>query len=74
MHLFYQKFAEGYIIVKYRSSLILVTIHKILVELWPIFNLVFVVRLQTWTNPYGLHNFDTFRGILLIFDRDEEDQ
>ena len=32
MHLFYQKFAEGYIIVKYRSSSILVTIRKILAE------------------------------------------
>ena len=42
MHWFYWKFAEGYIIVKYRSSLILVIICKILTELWPFFDLVFV--------------------------------
>ena len=45
MHLFYQKFAEGYIIVKYRST-ILVTICKILVKLWPFFDLVFVVGIR----------------------------
>ena len=41
MPLFYQKFAGGYIIVKYRSSLIFVTIDKILAELWSFFDLVF---------------------------------
>ena len=40
-HWFYWKFAEGYIIVKYRWSLILVIIHKILAELCPFFDLVF---------------------------------
>ena len=40
MHLF-QKFADGYIIVKSRSSLMLVTIRKILAEFWPFFDLVF---------------------------------
>ena len=42
MHWFYWKFAEGYIIVKYRSSSILVIIRKILAELWPFFDLAFV--------------------------------
>ena len=42
MHWFYWKLAEGYIIVKYRSSLISVIISKILAELWPFFELVFV--------------------------------
>ena len=40
MHWFYWKFAEGYIIIKYRSSLILVIIRKILGKLWPFFDLV----------------------------------
>ena len=40
MHWFYWKFAEGYIIVKYRSSSILVIICKILGKLWPFFNLI----------------------------------
>ena len=40
MHWFYWKFAEGYIIVKYRSSMILVIICKILGKLWPFFYLV----------------------------------
>ena len=39
---FYWKFAEGYIIVKYRSGSILVIIRKILAKLWPFFNLIFV--------------------------------
>ena len=44
MHKFHQKFAEGYIIVKYRSSSILVIIiRKILAKTWPLFGLVFVV-------------------------------
>ena len=45
----YQKFAEGYIIVKYRSSSILVTIRKILAKLWPFFDLVFVVGLSIYS-------------------------
>ena len=45
MHGFHSKSAEVYIIVKYRSSSILVIIHKILVELWPFFDLIFVVVL-----------------------------
>ena len=36
------KLAELYINVKYRSGSILVVIRKILAELWPFFNLVFV--------------------------------
>ena len=36
------KVSEGYIIVKYRSSTILVIIFKTLAELWPFFDLVFV--------------------------------
>ena len=40
MHWFYWKFAEGYIIVKYRSNSILVIIYKILGKLWPFFDLV----------------------------------
>ena len=46
MHWFYWKLAEGYIIVKYRSSSILVIIHKILAKLWPFFDLVFVVGIK----------------------------
>ena len=46
MHWFHWKFAEGYLIVKYRSSSILVIIHKVLAKLWPFFNLVFVVRVK----------------------------
>ena len=40
MHWFYWKFAEGYIIVKYKSGSILVIIPKILGKLWPFFDLV----------------------------------
>ena len=40
MHWFYWKLAEGYIIVKYKSSSILVIILKILGKLWPFFDLV----------------------------------
>ena len=46
MHWFYWKFTEGYIIVKYRSSSILVIIRKILAKLWPFFDLVFVVGVK----------------------------
>ena len=41
MHQFHQEFAERYIIVKYRSSLILVNISQSLLELWPFFLLSF---------------------------------
>ena len=41
---FHSSFAELYITIKYRSSSILVIIHQILAELWPFFDLVFVVR------------------------------
>ena len=40
MHWFYWKFAEGFIIVKYRSSSIFVIIHNILGKLGPFFDLV----------------------------------
>ena len=46
MHWFCWKFAEGYIIVKYRSSSILVIIRKIWAKLWPFFDLVFVVGVK----------------------------
>ena len=46
MHWFYWKFAEGYIIVKYRSCSMLVIIHKILAKLWPFFDLFFVVGVK----------------------------
>ena len=46
MHWFYWKFAEGYIIVKYRSSSILVIFRKVLANLWPFFNLVFCVGVK----------------------------
>ena len=46
MHWFYWKFAQGYIIVKYRSSSILVIIHKILAKLWPFFDFGFVIRVK----------------------------
>ena len=39
-HWFYWKFAEGYIIVKYRSSSIVLIFCKILGKLWPFFDLV----------------------------------
>ena len=52
MHWFHSKFAEVYIIVNYRSSAILVIIRQILAELWPFFDLVFVVRLRYWF-PYN---------------------
>ena len=40
--------AEGYIIVKYKSSSILVIICQTLAELWPFLNLVFMVGLRCW--------------------------
>ena len=47
MHCFHSNFAELYITVKYRSDLILVIIRQILAELWPFFDLVFVVRFRS---------------------------
>ena len=44
MYGFHSNFAELYITIKYRSSSILVIIRKILAELWPFFDLLFVVR------------------------------
>ena len=46
MHWFYWKFAERYIIVKYRLGLLLVIIRIILVNLRPFFDLVFVVEVK----------------------------
>ena len=72
-HVFYEKFAEGYIIVKYRSSFILVAICKILAELWPFFDLIFL--LDYVHRPLCTPYFDTLRGILILISRDkEEDQ
>ena len=58
MHWFYWKFAEGYIIVKYRSGLILVIIRKNLAKLWPFFSLVFVVGVKNKVKIlFPLNNF-----------------
>ena len=58
MHWFYWKFAEGYIIVKYRSGLILVIIRKNLAKLWPFFGLVFVVGVKNKVKIlFPLNNF-----------------
>ena len=66
LHWFYWKFAEGYIIVTYRSSLILVIICKILAELWPFFNLVFVVGVKYKIKIlFPLNNF--WRDALISF-------
>ena len=55
----------------------LVTIRKILAELWPFFDLVFFffffVELCTYMHLCALRNFDTLIRILIIFDRDEEE-
>ena len=66
MHWFYWKFAEGYIIVKFRSSSILVIICKILAKLWPFFDLVFVVGLKYKVKIlFPLNNF--WRDALISF-------
>ena len=57
MYWFYWKFADGYIIVKYRSSSILVIIRKILTELWPFFQLTFC-----WWLDIGFRSI-TFAGM-----------
>ena len=59
MHCFYWKFSEGYIIVKCRSSSILVIICKILAKLWPFFDLAFVgvLILVVLNNFSGVHWF-----------------
>ena len=49
MYGFHSNFAELYITIKYRSSLILVIICQILAELWPFFDLVFVVGFRSIT-------------------------
>ena len=51
---FHSDFAELYITVKNRSNLILVIICQILAELWPFFNLVFVVHFRSFTFE-GMH-------------------
>ena len=61
MHWFYWKFAGGYIIVKYRSSSILVIIRKILAELWP-FSTLFLLVFSYW---FPLNNFCRDALILL---------
>ena len=49
MHCFHSNFAGFYITIKYRSSSRLVIIRQILAELWPFFDLVFVVRFWSIT-------------------------
>ena len=66
MHWFYWKFAEGYIIVKYRSGSILVIIRKVLAKLWPFFDLVFVVGVKYKVKIlFPLNNF--WRDALISF-------
>ena len=55
-HWFHSVFAELYITIKYRSSLILVIICQILAELWPFFDLAFIVRFHSVTFE-GMHWF-----------------
>ena len=67
MHWFYWKFAEGYIIVKYRPSSILVIIRKILAKLWPFFDLFFVVWVKYKVKIlFPLNNF--WRNALISFE------
>ena len=54
MYGFHSDFAELYITIKYRSSLILVIICQILAELWPFFDFVFVVCFRSITFE-GMH-------------------
>ena len=49
MYGFHSNFAELYITIKYRSSSLLVIIRQIWAELWPFFDLVFVVRFLSVT-------------------------
>ena len=64
MHWFYWKFAEGYIIVKYRSSLILVII---LAKLKPFLDLVFVVGIKYKVKIlFPFNNF--WRDALILFE------
>ena len=46
VHWLHWKFAQGYIIVIYRSSSLLVIICTILAKLWPFFDFVFVVGMK----------------------------
>ena len=57
-HWFHSNFAELYITVKYRLSSILIIIRQILAELWPFFDLVFVVcfRLVTFEGMHWFHS------------------
>ena len=55
-HWFHSNFAELYITIKYRSSLILLVILQILAELWSFFDLDFVVRFRSITFE-GMHWF-----------------
>ena len=67
MHWFKWKFAEGYIIVRYRSSLILVIICKILAKIWPFFNLFFIVGVKYKVKIlFPLNNF--WRDALISFE------
>ena len=65
IHWFHSNFAELYITVKYRSSSILVIIRQILAELWPFFNLVFIVRYHSITFE-GMHWFHSSFAELYI--------
>ena len=56
MYWFLSNFAELYITIKYRSSSILVMIRQILAELWPFFDLVFIVHFHSVTFE-GMHWF-----------------
>ena len=58
MYWFHSNFAELYITIKYRSSLILVIICQILAELWPFFDLVFDVHFCSITFK-GMHWFQS---------------
>ena len=56
MYGFHSNFAELYIAIKYRSGSILVIIRQNLAELWPFFDLVFVVCFCSITFE-GMHWF-----------------
>ena len=66
MYWFHSSFAQLYITIKYRSSSILIIIHQILAELWPFFDLVFVVRFHSsFCCSFPLSNF--WRDALISF-------
>ena len=65
MYGFHSNFAELYISIQNRSSSILVLIRQILAELWPFFDLVFVVRFRSITFA-GMHWFHSnFAGLYI---------